>query len=315
MRPDSEAREPFGRLRGRSLTVLADDGVPLHVEIDGDDDADVTVVFCHGFGLRSDAWHYQRRYLRHLGRLVFWDQRGHGRSGRGADERCTIEQLGRDLNAVLGAAVPRGPIVLVGHSMGGMTIMALAEQHPELFGDRVVGVGLVGTAADPVSFVARNFSPRLDPVSASVVGVLGKQTALVEGARRLGSDLMYLLVHAYAFGSGAVSPSVATFQDRMVRQTPIDVVAAFYPVFGNHNRFAALPVIERVESVVVAGDEDRLTPLAHAETLVSHLPGAEYVVVPRAGHMVMLEEPGAVNEALGQLVDRALLSAESDRSA
>ena len=60
---------------------------------------------------------------------------------------ATIEQLGHDLKTVLDTVVPHGPIVLVGHSMGGMTIMALAEEHPELFGDRIVGVGLISTTA------------------------------------------------------------------------------------------------------------------------------------------------------------------------
>ena len=60
---------------------------------------------------------------------------------------ATIEQLGRDLKHVLDTVVPHGPIVLVGHSMGGMTIMALAEEYPELFGDRIVGVGLISTTA------------------------------------------------------------------------------------------------------------------------------------------------------------------------
>jgi pimeloyl-ACP methyl ester carboxylesterase len=70
----------------------------------------------------------------------------------------SIDQLGRDLKAVIDAAVPQGPIVLVGHSMGGMTIMALAAHYPELIRERVVGVGLVGTSSGrltPISTAAR----------------------------------------------------------------------------------------------------------------------------------------------------------------
>ena len=75
--------------------------------------------------------------------MVLYDQRSHGRSERAPRESCTIEQLGHDLDAVIRALAPEGPLVLVGHSMGGMTIMALAEQNPELFTERVVGVALV----------------------------------------------------------------------------------------------------------------------------------------------------------------------------
>src|SRR5690242_21489209 len=82
MRPDPEAGEPLGELRGRPLTVLASDGAALHTEIDGPDDAPVTVIFCHGYALNQDIWHYQRRDLADLGRLVFWDQRGNAGRGR-----------------------------------------------------------------------------------------------------------------------------------------------------------------------------------------------------------------------------------------
>src|SRR5579875_974339 len=81
LRPDPEAAEPFGQLRGRPLTVLADDGVSLHAEISGPDDAPVTIIFSHGYTLNQDAWHYQRRDLAARSRLVFWDQRAGGHAG------------------------------------------------------------------------------------------------------------------------------------------------------------------------------------------------------------------------------------------
>src|SRR5690348_14771479 len=88
LRPDPAADEPLGQLRGRALTVLADDGVPLHAEVCGPDDAPVTIVFTHGYTLTQDCWHYQRTGLDGAARLVFWDQRGHGRSGRLAADRA-----------------------------------------------------------------------------------------------------------------------------------------------------------------------------------------------------------------------------------
>src|SRR5690606_20378044 len=146
LRPDPDADVPFGRLRGREITVRAVDGLPLHVEVDDHDD-DLTVVFCHGYTLNLHAWHYQRRDLRGSVRMVFWDQRSHGRSGRSDPARATIEQTGDDLYAVLRATVRRNrPVVLVGHSMGGMSIMALADRHPELFERQVAGVALINTS-------------------------------------------------------------------------------------------------------------------------------------------------------------------------
>ena len=79
VRYDADAEEDFGALHGRTVTVMADDGVGLHVEID-DHRApsvsdDLTVIFCHGYSLNQDSWHFQRRDLRPFARLVFADQR------------------------------------------------------------------------------------------------------------------------------------------------------------------------------------------------------------------------------------------------
>src|SRR5690242_3501037 len=149
----AELREddPLGsaaRRADRTALVVADDGVLLSVEEVGPTDAPLTVVFVHGYSLSMASWTFQRQALgaelatangsRPTARLVFYDQRGHGSSARGPAEHATVEQLGRDLDAVLTARAPRGPVVLVGHSMGGMTVLALAAQRPELFGTRVV---------------------------------------------------------------------------------------------------------------------------------------------------------------------------------
>src|SRR5581483_6348197 len=143
--------EPLGKLHTEGIEILASDGVPIHVEVDGDLDGELTIVFAHGFALCMDSFHFQRRELGDLGRLVFYDQRSHGTSGVSPREHCTIDQLGRDLYDVLHAVAPRGPVVLVGHSMGGMTILALADQHPELFGDRVAGVALLSTSTGEIA--------------------------------------------------------------------------------------------------------------------------------------------------------------------
>ena len=93
----------------------------------------------HGFALDMGTFYFQRKALTERGehRLVFYDQPGHGRSSRLRSGDYDIAALGKSLAAVLDATVPDGHIILVGHSMGGMTIMAFAEQYPEWFGKRV----------------------------------------------------------------------------------------------------------------------------------------------------------------------------------
>ena len=315
LQPDPEADEPFGQLRGRARTVTADDGVPLHVEVNGPDSAPVTVIFCHGYTLSQDVWHYQRRDLAAVARLVFWDQRGHGRSGHPSPESCTIPQLGADLYAVLTAVAPGpGPVVLVGHSMGGMTIMALARQHPELFGAKVTGVVLISTAAggiDPTFWLPAPLRPVARQAATPVLrGVsTGRRAALTERVRQAGGDLAFLGTRYVAFGDPEVSPSVVEFLERIIRATPVGVVAAFYRALLQHDERAALGTLGRVPVTVVVGENDRLIPPARTEELAAEIPGAELVQVPGAGHAVILERPELVNRAISELIARSAAGA------
>ena len=204
MRPDPEAGEPLGELRGRPLTVLAGDGAALHAEIDGPDDAPVTVIFCHGYALNQDIWHYQRRDLADLGQARVLGPARARPVGPGRDQRRTsagpvsIGQLGEDLYAVLRATSPgRAPVVLVGHSMGGMTIMALAADHPELFGTKVIGTVLISTAATAVDPTGWLPAPVRLAARQAAVPVLrgvarGRPAAMVERLRSSAGDLAFI---------------------------------------------------------------------------------------------------------------------------
>ena len=145
--PSPSLPAPTGPPPPGSRTVTTDDGIDLHVEVDGVEDATLTVLFAHGFTARLAEWELQRAAVRDRARLVLFDQRGHGRSAWTRLTAATIDRTGRDLGQVLDATTPAGPVVLAGHSMGGMSILALARQRPELFGDRVVGVFLLATSS------------------------------------------------------------------------------------------------------------------------------------------------------------------------
>jgi pimeloyl-ACP methyl ester carboxylesterase len=316
---DPEADEPLGELRGKAVAVRADDGVELHVEVEkAADAAPVTVVFSHGLALDQGSWHYQRRDLAGIGTLVFWDQRGHGRSGRGAPERATIDQLGADLLAVLDATAPTGPVVLVGHSMGGMTIMALADAHPELFGDRVVGVALISTSPGKLAEVSLGVPAAagraLRKMAPKALEALNRRPGLVAGGRRLGSDLEFVLTKRYSFGTD-VPPSLVRFVTRMHDQTGLDVIAELFPAFDSHDKLSALDVLNGVETLILAGEQDVMTPADHSRDMVEEVPSAELVIVPDAGHMIMLEHHALVSEHIRDLVERALRHSSSPRPA
>jgi pimeloyl-ACP methyl ester carboxylesterase len=311
MQPDPAALEPFGMLRGQAVTVVANDGVPLHAEISGRLGAQVTIVFCHGYTLNQDVWHYQRQDLEQEARLVFWDQRSHGRSGRSDPAHISIDQLGADLAAVLKATVPENSrVVLVGHSMGGMTIMALAAQRPELFGTLIRGVVLISTAASdvdaggwlptPLRPAARLATPPLLRASAG-----GRRADLVEHLRRSTGDLAFLSTRFIAFGDRAVSPATVDFLERVIRATPIDVVADFFLALREHDKRRSLEVLGQVPVTVLAGAQDRLIPPRLTEDLAAGIPGARLVVVPDTGHAIILERPDVVSGEIAGMAARA----------
>ncbi|MCX4753278.1 alpha/beta fold hydrolase [Kitasatospora purpeofusca] len=321
-RAELDAEAPYGSLRGRPRTVAAADGTELYVELDGldlpEEERDgtaepLTVVFCHGYCLNQDSWHFQRAAFRSGARLVLWDQRSHGRSERSrsflAGEPAGIDQLGGDLKAVIDAVAPTGPLVLVGHSMGGMTMMALADQHPELFRERVAGVALIGTLAgnwDAVTFGLPVAGAKLfRRVAPGMMKLLGRQVDLVEATRRLGADVSAVFYRRYSFGAKDVDPGVVRFAEQMLDATPIDVVAEFYPVFSAHEKTEALAALRGIPTLVLTGTKDLLTPPGHGEAMAEQLPGAELVLVQDAGHLVMLERPDLVDHHLADLLDRA----------
>ncbi|MDR7302526.1 alpha/beta fold hydrolase [Haloactinomyces albus] len=316
---DPYAGEPLGRLKPtRQSTVAADDGVPLAVQeimpADGFE-ADLTVVFVHGYTLDSRCWHFQRRDLPDLTdprvRVVLYDQRSHGRSGHSGRKNSTIEQLGKDLDAVLRATVGKGSIMLVGHSMGGMAIMALAEQRPKLFAERVSAVALIGTSAGAVgaSGLPKPWLSRHNPLTRGLGVVAGWQSGLVERARRTGSQLTWSIVRNLAFGGGEVSTALVDLVDDMIAGTTVEVVTDFLDTIGSHDRKAALAGLRHCEVLVLGGDCDRLTPFSHAEAIADELPDAELVRVDGGGHMVILDRHEFVTAHLVGLLRRVVARA------
>lgn len=310
--PDPAKDEPFFALPAdRTRRVIASDGVPLHVEEVGPASAPVTVVFCHGYTNQLAVWHFQRQALaaEGLGKLVFWDQRSHGRSGRSSAARSTIEQLGEDLLAVVDACAPTGKVVLVGHSMGGMTIMALADQHPDLFGDRITGVTLMSTSTGLLAEVTFGLPAAMTHVTKRVLPYLTRgmrgRPALFEGGRRLGTDLAFIASRRAAFGLDDVSPSLVEFVERMTADTPVDVIAEFYDTFMSHDKLNALSVLGDVETLILVGSKDLITPVDHSRTIAATLPTAQLVVIEGAGHMVQLEKAPMVTLHLRALIRRA----------
>jgi pimeloyl-ACP methyl ester carboxylesterase len=294
--------QPFDR----ELTVTAADGTDLHVEIvePREPAGKPTVVFVHGFALDMGTFYFQRRALTEQGeyRMVFYDQPGHGRSGRLESGDYDIAALGKSLAAILDQVVPDGHIILVGHSMGGMTIMAFAEQYPEWFGNRVTGVVLISTSAGLIDKTKIGLPTLVARASAPFFPVWGGAARLggnaIDKARVASSDLAWLLTRRYGFGDARPSPTLVTFVEQMNSKTSVETLTKYLHTLYTHNRFPALSTLRGVPVLVIVGTKDYLTPVTHSEQILQHLPDAELVKIDNSGHVVMLEKADEVNDAL-----------------
>ncbi len=305
----------------RTYSVLGDDGVVLHVEEVGPVNAPLTVIFGHGWTLRSGAWHYQRIGLAGKGfgaggrgpaaRLVFYDQRSHGKSSKASPGHTAMTDLAGDLAAVLATAAPQGPVVLVGHSMGGMALLTLAGLLPKLFAERVVGVGLVSTSASEVTSaqIARSLLSSNSPLLKLASLAAGRYPKLIERGRAGSRDAVWLLTRALGFAQKDVPGEMVDYLDEMISATPVEVITDFAPALMGLDQTAALPVLEALPVVIICGDADRQTPLARSLAISRALPDAELVVIEGAGHMAIMECPDLVNDALRRLFARATIYA------
>ncbi len=301
--------EPFFSLRADGPTVITPDGVELHTEIDEPDQPDpdgLTLVFVHGYALNLDNWHFQRKHYRGAIRQIFYDQRSHGRSSRSVPKLCRIPQLADDLAQVLDELTDGRPVILIGHSMGGMTIMHLAQTRPELFGSTVLGVALMSTAAgemadySPISGVpGRAFSRVAPPLMAT----LNRVPALVDRGLRAGSDMGYAVTKRWSFGSN-VPASYVEFVSEMLAATPLEVIMDFYPAFTELDEYVAFSTLTRVQTVVIGGADDLITPISHTDRMVELLPHTETVTINECGHLGMIEHAERFNELLDGLLAR-----------
>ncbi|MFS8101268.1 alpha/beta hydrolase [Lentzea alba] len=251
----------------------------LNVVTSGSSSSDVTAVLLHGWTMDHTTWDRVAAAL--PGRVVRYDVRGHGRS-RGVG---SISELADDLAAVIEEFVPTGRVVLAGHSLGGMTIMALAESRPELF-SRVSGVALVATSCGDL--------PRMNAVERVAGKWLVKRSKvgfgrlITPGLRvTFGRRPRWADVRAAAAMAGATSgEAFVGIREELTR----------------HQRREALAVLSNIPTVVMAGSWDVLTPIRHSRVLAEALPSAEFVIYPKAGHMLPFERSEDVARRIAALM-------------
>ena len=299
--------------------VTLPDGVRLQVESSGPANAPLTVVLLHGWCLDRRTWHHQIAALEALSenapRVITYDSRGHGRSGSTRLGSATLSQLGDDLAEVLRRFAPGGPVVLAGHSMGGMAIMEYAHRYPEEFAERVAGLLFVSTTAEGHAHTRYGLPQHLAMLMRAGE-TIGAGVLARSGAWRPHRAMMPALrpaIRWLLFGD-EYEDSALRVTLKSVGRASLRSIGGFRASIGAQQRLETLAALGDVPAAVLVGDRDRLTPPPCAESIAEALPGTELTVCPGAGHMLMLERPDEVSAALAAIVQRAVASTPRERA-
>ncbi|PXX65622.1 pimeloyl-ACP methyl ester carboxylesterase [Nocardia tenerifensis] len=294
---------------GHRVTVSAEDGVPISVRVFGSDSAAMTVVFAHGHCLRTESWSFLRdQLLRRWGaetRMVFYDHRGHGESGQADPVTYTIDQLGRDLDTVLRTVAPTGPVILVGHSMGAMVVLAYARLFPETIGTRVVGVGLIAGAANGITEVGLGRFLKRRAVNSLQVAVV-RAPRVMQGSKRLSRRVFEPIIRAANSGTRKVNPRMVAVATAMLNDTPLLTMSSFLASLIAFDETATLPHLGAIPALVLAGTADIVVPFTHSVVLASQLAGSRLVPLEGAGHSVIFERAEEVALSIVGLVDQVV---------
>jgi pimeloyl-ACP methyl ester carboxylesterase len=288
----------------KELTVASADGARLHVEVYGHQGAP-PVVLAHGWTCSIRFWDAQIRELARDFRVIAYDQRGHGRTP--AAVTCSTDALADDLEAVLAATLTAGEkAVLVGHSMGGMTIMAAAGRAG--VAARTAAVLLCSTGSSRLVAEALVL-----PLRAG--GLRTRLTRAVLGARApLGpvTPVSKAVLKYATMGRGA-SPARVAQCARIVHACPRGARVAWSHVLAELELAAHVRELD-VPVALVAGADDRLTPPVHAKEIEAALPHSlGLTVLTGVGHMSPVEAPEAVTGKIRELVGTYVVAGAGNR--
>jgi pimeloyl-ACP methyl ester carboxylesterase len=309
----SAAGAPFDQTGApvmRPATLRTFDGLDLSMQLHGPEDADLTVILVHCWTGDHRIWHRQvTDLLWEVGRrvqLVTYDHRGHGTSSSAGKEACTIDHLATDLAQLIEQVAPSGQLILAGHSLGGMTIMALAEQRPDIL-MRLAGTALVATSAGD-----------LDEINLGLPGAAGKRVqdvlpyalaarsrTLTPAARRGSPIIETQVVRRLLFGTPARREDQALTVSTLLNTPGASLTSFFEDILRRHTRYDVLPSLAVAPVHVLVGENDKLTPRRHARRMVERINGSRLTIVPGAGHMLPLERDDLVSEAILELVRAA----------
>jgi pimeloyl-ACP methyl ester carboxylesterase len=266
------------------------DGSKLRVESYGREDAP-PIVLTHGWGANSTEWDYLKKELSDDFRLIVWDLPGLGLSTRPTNRDYSMENLSRDLEAVLGFAGDR-PVVLLGHSIGGMITLTFCRLFPQALGTRVKGIALVQTTyTNPVR--TTNMAGLLTALERPVIVPLLLLTIWLSPLLWLSNLMSYLngsaLLSTKSSGfSGTETSEELDFVARFQLQASPAVMARGMLGMLRYDATATLKAIN-VPALVLAGDRDPVCKPEASERMQRDIPDAQLAELAPAKHMGLIE--------------------------
>lgn len=308
-KPDPEAGEVLSEPLGeKGCYVRSADGTRIYTEEVGHGP---TLVLVHGWFCNTDMWHYQKKLLADRFRMVCFDQRGHRRSDCPDSRPFTLEELADDLKAVLDAYAADEPVVLVGHSMGGMSILKYLERYPEDLGKRVKGVALVDTSNVPMHetiMLGEALEGLQKPLVEPAFRWVARHPGFSDGAKNLlVRTAPFLLATRYlGYGSGASLTQMEYIQE-MARKTSMHGACQAGLGLLRNESPTSLEALRRsgIPVLIWVGEKDKLTRPEVSVRMKEQLPDARLLIVPDTGHPSYMEEYADFNEELKALAGRA----------
>ncbi|MCS4535432.1 alpha/beta fold hydrolase [Corynebacterium sp. HS2168-gen11] len=272
-------------------------GIRYYVE--GPEDAPVTVVFVHGYTLAATVWHFQIAALSDTIRCVAMDLRGHGNSAVTPVEECTVDGAADDVMAVLDDADLRGPIIFVGHSLGGMVVLNFLRRYPQ-FRHNCAGVVLLATSARP--FATEGVAKLLrTPVMEYLQSAAVENLPTTEAIRDTIEESVMPLLASAAFGF-KTEPTTYNLHLQLMRETSIEAILGFLEDLSTHDETDALRALQGIPGRILVGDNDVMAPQEQAEFIAQHWSTASLQVLPGAAHMLQLEQPQTVTLSIKEII-------------
>lgn len=256
-----------------------------------------TIVFTHGWGMDSTFWDYARQDLGDRFRLVLWDLPGLGRSKAPPNGEIALTNFAADLRSLLDTL--DAPAVLVGHSIGGMTIQTLVRDHPEAM-DRVAGIVLLNTTfTNPLKTMI--FSRTLLALQKPVLEPIAHLTIWLQPLVWISKWQSYLSGSSHAalrLGFGRfVTRSQLEHAALLATRAPPAIEAKGDLAMFHWDAACALAKL-RKPLLVIGGDLDIVTKLGASEEIAGESPSGKLQVVQGVNHMGPLEQAEIYNEAI-----------------